>query len=173
MKELGYERVIFIPSHTPAHKKVDGDIPPADRLEMTRLALEDYPEFLVESCEILRTGVSYSIDTVSCVYGGYQCQGKAGLIIGDDLVPHFHLWKDADELSSRVDLVVAHRKTQEELPLDYPHTYLHNEIWPVSSSEIRELYRQGADISHLVPRKVIDYIREKGFYKDHGTKRGY
>ncbi|WP_028973958.1 nicotinate (nicotinamide) nucleotide adenylyltransferase [Spirochaeta cellobiosiphila] len=170
INQLGYERVIFVPSHTPAHKTIKEDISPNKRFEMVEVAIEPYTNFFADRCEILRTGVSYSIDTVDCVYGKYSCTGKAGLIIGDDLVPGFSKWKDAEELSSRVDLVIAHRSTTEQLPLDYPHTYLDNSIWKVSSSEIRDKYRRGEDITSLVPTSVLTFIHNEGLYQIHEDK---
>lgn len=164
MVELGYQQVVFIPSHNPAHKEVDGSISPKDRLRMVQLAIEDEPAFRVDDCELIRDGISYSIDTVGCVYGGYEIEGNAGLIIGDDLLESFHLWKDANELVKQVDLVVAHRKYKEELATPYKHTYLNNPIWPISSSQIRDAIRQGQDISSYVPPKVAQFIFNKGFY---------
>ena len=38
-----------------------------------------------------------------------------------------------------------------------------NEI-EISSSEIRQRVREGKDISHLVPEKVAQYIKDNGLY---------
>jgi nicotinate-nucleotide adenylyltransferase len=35
----------------------------------------------------------------------------------------------------------------------------------VSSTEVREKLRRGEDVSALVPRTVLAYIRERGLYR--------
>ncbi len=56
-------RVLFMPAATPPHK---GGLQSkaSDRLNMLRLATAGQPDFLVSDMELLRGGVSYSIDTV-------------------------------------------------------------------------------------------------------------
>ena len=34
----------------------------------------------------------------------------------------------------------------------------------LSSTQIRQMVKEGKDISHLVPQKVADYIKENGLY---------
>jgi nicotinate-nucleotide adenylyltransferase len=38
-----------------------------------------------------------------------------------------------------------------------------NEI-ELSSTQIRQMVKEGKDISHLVPQKVAEYIKENGLY---------
>ena len=66
-----FERVLFVPSHKPAHKVIDGTSA-EQRLAMLQLALQSSP-YLIETCELYREGVSYSIDTVKCVLEHHQC----------------------------------------------------------------------------------------------------
>src|SRR6056297_3939872 len=50
-RQGGYERVIFVPSHIPAHKNPDYCTAPEDRLEMLRRAVCK-SDFIVDDCEI-------------------------------------------------------------------------------------------------------------------------
>ncbi len=75
----GFERVVFVPSNKPAHKMVDGTTV-GQRLEMLRMALEGY-EVTLETCELSREGISYSIDTVRYILDHYSLTGLPALVL--------------------------------------------------------------------------------------------
>ena len=58
------EKLYFIPSALPPHKDIQEVVSAVDRLEMTRLAIADNPEFILSDVELKRPGLSYTIDTV-------------------------------------------------------------------------------------------------------------
>ncbi len=63
-ERLKLDRILFIPSFIPPHKR-DEIIPHADlRMEMVRLATKGNPFFEPSDIEINRGGRSYTIDTV-------------------------------------------------------------------------------------------------------------
>jgi len=157
-----FERVVFVPSNKPAHKVVDGTTVD-QRLAMLRLALEGYP-VTVETCELAREGISYSIDTVRYVCDHYPLSGRPALVLGDDLFESFDTWKDAAELSRIAELLVAHRKYPGRLDSVWPHRYLNNKLIDVSSTELRERIRTGAAWRALVPPAVARYIENEGLY---------
>ncbi|MDR1933698.1 MAG: nicotinate (nicotinamide) nucleotide adenylyltransferase [Spirochaetales bacterium] len=161
---LGYRRVIFVPSHKPAHKQVDALDDPLARLEMTRLACAGREEFIVDDCEILRRGISYTIQTVEYLTGKYEIEGKPGLIIGDDLAAGFDRWKNADALRQAVRIIIAHRTTEEKLPFAGDHIYIRNAILPLSSSDIRRRIQKGRAYRYLIPEDVYAFIRVRGLY---------
>jgi nicotinate-nucleotide adenylyltransferase len=163
MRSLGYQRVLFIPSHIPAHKEHDPHISPQQRLEMLRLVLSDSP-FSVDDTEIRRGGVSYTIDTVRDLQNRYHIQGRPGLIVGDDLVDGLPEWKEWETLRTMVDLVIAHRTTTERVPCRWEHRYLDNLILPVASSDLRERIAEGGAFRFLLPPEAYRYIREYGLY---------
>ncbi|MDR3200284.1 MAG: nicotinate (nicotinamide) nucleotide adenylyltransferase [Spirochaetales bacterium] len=161
---LGYERVIFVPSHKPAHKEVNAHDDPLMRLEMTRLACAGREEFIVEDCEILRKGTSYTIQTIEYLMGKYDIAEKPGLVIGDDLVAGFDRWKNSDALRKTVRVIIAHRTTEARLPFSGDHVYVQNAILPLSSSEIRRRIQEGRAYRYLIPEAVYAFIRSRGLY---------
>ncbi len=162
----GFDRVVFVPSSKPAHKAVDGTSA-EQRLAMLRLAVEGY-DVILETCELAREGISYSIDTVRYVRSHYQLDGPPSLVLGDDLFESFTTWKDAEELSRLAELLVAHRKYPHELPSPWPHRYLDNKLIDVSSTEIRERVRDRRAWRALVPTAVAQYIQDNRLYE--GTR---
>lgn len=164
LTQFGFEKVLLIPSNRPAHKNIEGQITSEQRLDMLRLAVESTPWCVVEPCEIIRGGISYSIDTVRCVLQKYPKQNKPALVIGDDLFEGFMTWKDAPELIQMSRLLVAHRLYSHQLQFKTEHEYINNKILPVSSSEIRQRVSEGKVFRHLVPKNVFEYISDHKLY---------
>ena len=162
--QMGYERIIFIPSNIPAHKSTSELVSTDHRIEMLKIALLDSTA-LIDLCEIDRGGVSYMIDTVKAVKRKYDVTGKLGLFIGDDLISGMKDWHDVEELLEAVDIVVAHRDSESKLETSLTHSYLDNVTIHISSSDIRKRIKTGKAFRYLLPEKVYNYILEKDLYK--------
>ena len=181
--EYGYERVLFIPAREPPHKTLASGASDADRLEMLKNALNEYGDkrFVIDDCELKRSGPSYTIDTVYDLEARYKgvLDGKIGLIIGSDLAADFGKWKEPELLAEKTDIVLGRRplscvgtadfcsvgesyKTGETFP--WPHLKLHNEFYAVSSAAIRRIISEKKDWKSLVPGSVYDYIVERKLY---------
>jgi nicotinate-nucleotide adenylyltransferase len=78
------------------------------------------------------------------------------LVIGADLQAEVATWYGAEELRRVVSFLVVGRS-------GYPGPG-GVEMPAVSSSEVRRRLGAGEDASALVPRRVLDYIREKRLY---------
>jgi nicotinate-nucleotide adenylyltransferase len=162
---LGFDQIIFVPTHQPAHKAVAGLFSAADRWEMCCAALAGQPSFIVDDCEIRRGGISYMIDTLNDIEHRYAPEGKIGIIIGDDLLDAFSMWKSSDELARRARLIVVHRIRPERMAVPIAHEYFDNKLFPLSSSEIRDRLRTGRPIRYLVPDRVYEYIEARALYR--------
>ncbi|MCL2294407.1 MAG: nicotinate (nicotinamide) nucleotide adenylyltransferase [Spirochaetes bacterium] len=163
--ELRYDKIIFVPSNISCHKEDFSKVTSSARLEMVREALEEYDYFIVDSSDIERGGVSYSIDTINHIYENYTFEEKPGFIIGDDLLKDFPTWKTADKLRELIDLIVVRRISDEKLDSNLPNYYIENTIMPVSSTEIRKRVKHGKTIKHLTPEKVRIKIIKNGYYR--------
>lgn len=163
--QLDYNKIIFVPSNIPPHKQVSDSITAEERLHMLKIALSDYDWADFSDCEIVRKGVSYTADTLRFIQEYYNLSDKPGLIIGDDLAMNFSSWRDTSAILEMADMIIAHRMFRERLDLSFPHRYVDNEIFSLSSSEIRKLVLEGGDISGIVPSSIIGYINEREFYR--------
>jgi len=170
LKHTQFERIIVVPTHRPAHKAA-ADVPADKRLEMTRLAVEQIPECIVDDCEIHRKGTSYTIDTVQEIKQRYAVSGELGFIIGFDLIDGLTSWKNWDLLKEEVLFIIAKRnqeKTDFHIPLEQDrYIILENALVPVSSESIRELIRTGnfEAAEDDLPPQVSAYIRKHGLYR--------
>jgi len=79
------------------------------------------------------------------------------LLVGADILPETAKWYRWDRVNELARVVVVGREGYEggaELRLP-----------AVSSSLVRERLGRGEDVSALVPRRVVDYVRERGLYR--------
>ena len=164
-KQLNYEQVLYVPSFIPPHKENASTVTPFQRLEMLSLALDENEGDILD-CEIVRGGISYTVDTVQYLYKTNAVTGKVGLVIGDDLVEGFKKWHRWEDLASMVDLFVVHRKFKKEVDFDIPHSYLKNLMLPLSSENIRKRISEGKAYRYLIPEPVYFYIKTHGLYRE-------
>lgn len=162
--ECGYDLVVLVPAKRPPHKSLSGGASDGDRLAMLRLAVGNRPGFLVDSCELEREGLSWTVDTVRHVISSLKPEGKPGLVIGDDLAAGFSGWREPDTIASECDIILARRLSSTPPPFPFPHRTVTNDIVSVSSSEIRAAAARGTFLPDSLHPGVRDYIERKGLY---------
>jgi nicotinate-nucleotide adenylyltransferase len=104
---VGLERVIFVPAAEPPHKSAD--LAPAfHRLEMTRLAVAEWPGFEVDDLELRRAGPSYSADTMEEFRRRYP-DADLYFLLGEDMFRSLATWRDPHRLLAVCRLAVIAR----------------------------------------------------------------
>ena len=159
----GYDRVLLVPAHLPAHKPLARLADAAHRVRMLQLAVAGHERLAVSDVEVRRGGVSYTVDTVRELQARGVIGKRPGLVVGDDLGDDLDTWREAATLFGMVELLVARRRPS-PLPLSWPHRVLANHRLPISSSELRRRVGAGQVIRALVPDAVEAYIREHKLY---------
>jgi len=173
--ELQLDHLFLLPCCEPVHK--DGlKYPSNDRLKMLNLALEKFSTLEIDSREILRGGGSYMIDTLHELKQIYRDEPIC-LIIGMDSFLKIKTWKDWQEFSKLVHLVILERqgfniidssldsfhntKDVNELRLE-SNGLLYFSNCPkinISSSDIRDRIATNQNLDDLLPKSVINYLR--------------
>ncbi len=162
-----YDTVAFIPAYIPPHKTPEHDPGPALRLEMLRESVLGWRNLMIETCEIERQGVSFTVDTLELFASRGDIEQKPGLVIGDDLASEFlETWKNPTRILELADIIIAHRLHKGALPLPYPHRYLDNIIVPVSSTIVRKRVAAGGAWHSLVTPAVRRIIESNGLYRN-------
>ncbi len=159
------ERLILVPSFISPHKKEKQVISPEHRIRMLELAVKDR-RFIIETCEIDRGGVSYTIDTIRYIRKKYNLNERPGLLIGDDLVNGFEKWKCPEEIASEARLIIADRGEGVSGNFSYEHITFENLYLEISSSDIRNRIKTGRACRFLMPDGVYEYILENKLYGD-------
>lgn len=159
----GYTQVIFVPAKYPPHKTLSAGAGDENRLRMLELATDSLSWARIWKGELERGGLSYSIDTIDELQKANLVGQDPGLIIGNDLLEELSTWKDVDRLLGLTTLLVGKRHPDNS-DHTYPHETLDNRIVSCSSTDIRESIAAGLAWEHLVPEKVVGYIRRMELY---------
>lgn len=163
-ESLNYDKIIFIPSSTPAHKITE--TPDFHRLKMVEIITRNYSWAEVSDCDIKRGGVTRTVDTLQDVISIYSLSEKPGFIIGDDLVSGFSSWKNPEAVTYLSDLIIGIRDGFSVDDFPFPFKSVKNRVFPLSSSEIRKRVYNGMNIDFLLPPDVIKYIYNNGLYRE-------
>ena len=165
---LALDELLWIPAGQP-WQKPRSITPAAHREAMVALSLADTASWRLESCELLRTGPSYMVDTLADIQSRLAyCTAQCFLIIGQDQLSGLHTWHRFAELLSRVTLAVAGRpgsgptldaKVQQAAQQAVPLPPMH-----LSSTDIRQRVATGQPIEHMVLPAVARYIAQHGLY---------
>jgi nicotinate-nucleotide adenylyltransferase len=167
---LGLERVLFVPAAAPPHKDAGGRTPPAARLMMTELAVEQDMRFVASALEIERDLV-YTRDTLTAVAERFPGR-ELFFIMGSDSLLQFDTWHDPDDILALGRLVVAPRPGDDVAAVRQAAgrwdagrvTLLDSPLLGISSSLVRARAAAGLPIRYLVPDKVEQYISEHRLY---------
>ncbi len=81
---------------------------------------------------------------------------RFALVVGADILPETPKWYRWDRVQELARIVVVGRQ-------GYPGPA--PALPQISSTEIRARLAAGEDVSGLVPRRVLEYVREKGLYR--------
>jgi nicotinate-nucleotide adenylyltransferase len=187
--QLGLERVLLMPLHTPAHKGGAPDPGPEHRLEMCRLAAAGVPG--IEACglEVRRAGTSYTADTLSEIHERHP-EAELTFIVGADTARTLPSWHRPETVMALARLAVAGRPgTDGGEVLDALRTitppgfgeaetedrspgvvFLTLDPVEASSSAARERLAAGGSVDGLLAPAVEAYIAKHGLYE--GGERG-
>ncbi|MDK7755953.1 MAG: nicotinate-nucleotide adenylyltransferase [Peptoniphilus harei] len=173
-EEMGLDKVIFIPTGNPPHKELE--LSAEDRYEMVRLAISPNPDFEISDIETTRVKKSYTVDTIRELKKIYK-EEKLYFLIGLDSLFQLKTWMKIGDLSQEIEFVVALRPgylDREEInkEIDFLRenfgtkvNLIKTPLYEISSTDLRDRIRVGKSLRYLIPKKVLDYIEESGFYK--------
>ena len=169
-----YESFLIIPAKVSNFKQDNRpQASDADRLNMLRLAIEDFRELYpedssarieVSTMELERGGISYTSDTIRQLRLQNDTS-KIGLIMGDDHIEGLSRWHDFEYLRDNVEFLICRRNSQDStwnLPDDLCFRALVPEsVAPQSSSAIRTDLAGNLD---YLSKRVREYVKAHDLY---------
>ena len=131
------------------------------RMEMARLAFAPFGDRVtVSDIERRLGGKSRTLTTIQALQNEMP-QRRLRLLIGSDIMQERDSWHRFDEVEKLAPPLVVGRQGHD------PGTGI---VLPgISSSQVRLLLAQGADIAGLVPEPVVRYIRRCRLYPEGAT----
>ncbi len=172
---LELPRVLFIPTGNPNFKQDAHVTPAAMRVDMLRLALAEAGDarFFVDTREVERGGVTYSVDTLEEL-AGESGGRKPRFIMGADAAATLPHWKNAARIAELCHIVAvsrpgcdfaALRAALDACALPFTIEYVEAEMPDASSTQVRARVAAGLSVQDLVGVPVAAYIEEHGLYK--------
>ncbi|MDF2839438.1 MAG: nicotinate (nicotinamide) nucleotide adenylyltransferase [Clostridia bacterium] len=173
---LNCQKVIFIPSGKPPHKKEYEVSDSIHRYAMTLLAMSTNPNFEISDIEINRKGYTYTLDTIKQLREIYGKEVELLFITGADAVLEIETWYKVDELLKICSFAAVTRpgydKTKLEQKLHELQSKYNGELHivdvpglSISSTDLRKRIMEGTSLRYLVPEAVEEYINNHGLYR--------
>lgn len=184
LEKLNFAEIRFIPNFKPPHRPTPM-VSHQKRLAMLKLALEDHPRFVIDTREIERKGISYTIDTLKSLRTDFP-DTPLCWIIGFDEFAKLNTWHAWQSLIHFVHFIIIKRPViDKKLPpeieqLLYMHETedkaelektIHGKIYQlntpffdIAATEIRNQFAKKEEPIKGLPEKVYEYIQQKGLY---------
>ncbi|MEX1012288.1 MAG: nicotinate (nicotinamide) nucleotide adenylyltransferase [Waddliaceae bacterium] len=162
------DEIWFCPAHL-SPLKTQMPATDLDRLKMLEIAIRSFPQFSIIDWELKRKGRSYTLDTV---LETKKYPHQFYLLMGDKSAEEFHKWHKPEEIVENISILIGSR-------MPYPPRALHGSkvisdaitkgwtqipMFDLCSTEVRQRVQNQRSIQHLVPEKIIDYIKTHKLY---------
>lgn len=161
-KQYSLDKVIFLTSGNPPHKKdlniLDGKI----RHIMVKRAILEYEDFFACDWEIKRKEYSYTLDSLLHFKEIYP-DDELYFIIGGDSLRDFHKWHKPEEILKLCTILVYDREDG-TAKSDFAKEIFGDKL-NISSSQIREMIKNGQDVKNLLPKPVYEFIKKYHLYE--------
>jgi nicotinate-nucleotide adenylyltransferase len=180
-EHLQFDHVRFIPANIPPHRALPG-ISAEHRREMVRLAIQQETRFRLDTRELDKNDISYTVETLQDLRKELGQNVQLFWLLGMDAVQGFTRWHRWQEILQLTHLVVSHRpgyqqdlgelssyraESQQALLSAktgkiycLPVTQL-----DISATMIRKRLSQGLSINYLMPQATCQYIQENQLYQ--------
>lgn len=149
-----------------------------DRIEMVLLAIAGNPKFEIDTREIDRGGVSYTIDSIRSI-ATEMPSSELFLLMGADALADIAKWREPSELLRLATPSVISRGGVGAPPWDVLRPFVDptrliaisksQQMVPqieISSNNLRERCVRGKSIRYQVPLAVEMFIRERQLYRE-------
>jgi nicotinate-nucleotide adenylyltransferase len=163
---LQLDEIRFIPSANPPHRQ-SPQTSAADRCEMVRLAITGNPRFVLDDRELLRSGASYTIDTLLSLRAELGDDAALYLIMGSDAFIEFDSWHRWQAITELCHLILVER----------PNVQMSEALRPALQSLLRERYADQAAVlaeraaGHIMIQRITALdISATSIRKDFRTK---
>ena len=186
VEECSLDKVVFIPSAQPPHKKGASITPFYHRLAMLNLAGACENSFECNAIEDTLPKPSFTIDTLRELRKHYSTDCRFYFMIGADAFLEFLTWKSHTAILRSVNIILSKRKgyDAEHLAILLKELgYAASEgLWQrndgkksiyilknipdsLSSSAIRTMIKKGESVQQYLPESVIEYIKRNKLYQ--------
>jgi nicotinate-nucleotide adenylyltransferase len=177
-RQIGAEKVLFIPARISPLKGFFPFANDPDRLRMLELALAGNPLFAASDCELRRPAPSYTLDTVRHFQQQYGPETALHWLIGADGVGDLVHWYKIRELIDACNLTTMRRASHPVPDFDpfeplwgpqrvakLKQNVIETPLVDISSTQVRKRLATDEEVDSLLHPDVLTYIREHHLYE--------
>ena len=187
---LDLDEVRLMPANLPPLRTAP-DVSGHERLTMVRIAIAGNPRLTADAREVAKTSLCYTVDTLAELRRELGDRQPICLMLGADAFARLHRWHRWRDLFGLAHFAVAERGGHASIataPLDpalaaelqarrvHDVTMLAQQpagaiylaptsVLQISATRIRALIARRASARYLLPPAVLDYIHERGLYR--------
>lgn len=164
------EKILLMPDSLPPHKTAEFLVSDDIRIEMCRIAADDFNKCELCLIEFEREGKSYTYDTVKLLQKKFPDTHFA-FVCGGDMLVYFDKWWKHEELMKMLPFFVFRRTDTADSEFDScvdcflkqgMKIFLKDERIPnVSSTKLRNDFSLA---KQFLPRKIFEFLNERGAY---------
>ena len=175
LRQQDLDKILFMPSKNPPHKKDKSILPENERAVMVKLAVSEYDKFVFSDFELQRKGTTYTADTLRLLQEENP-DDNYYFIMGADSLFYLDKWYRPQEILKRAVILAIGRdgstpdelkEKRKELIKQYDKAdirFVHMRQMDISSSMIREGIAHGENMEKYLDKEVWNYINENGLY---------
>lgn len=168
-------RILFMPSKTPPHKRHSDVTKESVRAEMVKCAIAYREQFEFSDFELRRYGLTYTADTLALLQKERpDCEWY--FIMGGDSFFQVEKWYRPEEVLRLAFILVVSRDGIPKEEMERQKEFLESKYeakikllsmprMDISSTEIRSKIALGEDVDDMVPEPVLSYINRYGLYR--------
>ena len=193
-ERVSLDKIIFLPSALPPHKQGEALADPAHRAAMVALAIQSEAQpangvcqsasrlcrFEMSDFDLMRSGPSYTIDTIEHFRRTLGREVELHWIIGADSLNELTGWHRVAELVDACRILTASRPGSDAIDWTSLRSALsESQIEKlrrgvtetpridISSTDVRRRVQRNQSILRLVPDSVAHYIQKHSLYHTH------
>ncbi len=174
LERLNLDRIVFIPTGNPPHKKNNNITDAIIRYRVVEKAIKDESCFEINSYEVLKHGLSFTYETLEYL-NDKEPDTEWYFICGVDCLMELDGWKNVTTILELCKLAVFIRpgykeekiyKQKDKIEKTYNKDIILINLpqMDISSSYIRKRIEKGKNISYLVPYSVSKDIKNLNLY---------
>lgn len=175
LQQQDLDKILFMPSKNPPHKKDKSILPENERAVMVKLAVSEYDKFVFSDFELQRKGTTYTADTLRLLQEENP-DDNYYFIMGADSLLYLDKWYRPQEILKRAVILAIGRdgstpdelkEKRKELIKQYDKVdirFVHMRQMDISSSMIREGIAHGENMEKYLDKEVWNYINANGLY---------
>ncbi len=173
--EFKLDRLLWVLTSDPPHKKNKAVTSLSHRLAMVNLALEELSGFELSRADIDRPGPHYAVDTVKIIASQFP-RARLTYLMGGDSLGDLPAWHNPVGFVEACDAIGVLRRPGDAIDLQFLETkipgitkkvlYMNAPLLDIAAHDIRNWVATGRPFRYYLPAKVYAYIVEKDLYRN-------